>query len=164
MRRLRTSSLNQGELLYVCNYTIIPHMNESYELCYCQAARRSARFLSRLYDRHLLPAGINIQQLSILSAIKHNPGILIVDLAERMVMERTTLLRALKPLQKLGLVGSNPSGTGRSLALTVSRLGQKKVAEAHPLWVEAQREFEALFGADKASTLRKGMRQASALA
>ena len=132
--------------------------------CYCQAARRSARFLSRLYDRHLAPEGINIQQLSILSLVLRDPGMLIADLANQMVMERTTLLRALKPLQRAGLVVSAPSGTGRSLALKASRKGQRKAAHAVLLWREAQREFEALFGVAEARALRDAMRKAAALA
>ncbi|QAY95478.1 MarR family transcriptional regulator [Methylovirgula ligni] len=139
-------------------------MQEPLELCYCQAARRSARFLSRMYDRHLAPVGINIQQLSILGAITHNPGLLIADLADRMVMERTTLVRALKPLREAGLVMSGASGTSRSLALTVSRRGHKVVADAMPLWEAAQHEFETQFGSGNAATLRKEMQKASALA
>jgi DNA-binding MarR family transcriptional regulator len=68
-------------------------MKQPHERCYSHAARSSARFLSRLYDHHLAPAGINIQQLAILSMILHKAGILIADLAEQMVMERTTLVR-----------------------------------------------------------------------
>ncbi len=139
-------------------------MREALELCYCQAARRSARFLSRMYDRHLAPVGINIQQLSILGAIAHNPGLLTADLADRMVMERTTLVRALKPLREAGLVISERSDTGRSLTLTVSRRGYKVVAEAMPLWEAAQQEFETQFGSGNAATLRKEMQKASALA
>jgi DNA-binding MarR family transcriptional regulator len=139
-------------------------MSEPLELCYCQAARRSARFLSRLYDRHLAPAGINVQQLSILSTIENDPGLLIADLADRMVMERTTLVRALKPLQDAGLVVTKPSGTGRSLMLNVSRRGCKIIADAIPLWEVAQREFETLFGADRAIRLRKEMQKAAVLA
>lgn len=135
-----------------------------HDLCYCQAARRSARFLSRLYDRHLAPEGINIQQLSILSLVLRDPGILIADLADQMVMERTTLVRALKPLRKAGLLVSEPAGTGRSLALKASQKGQRKAASAVLLWREAQREFEALFGVAEATSLRAAMRKASALA
>ena len=136
----------------------LPH-----ELCYCHAARGSARFLSRLYDRHLASTGINIQQLTILSVILHAHGIRIVDLAEQMVMERTTLVRALKPLQEAGYVDSEPSGTRRSLVLRVSQLGLQKVLEASPLWINAQREVESLFGKERAKNLRKVLQEASTL-
>ena len=136
----------------------LPH-----ELCYCHAARGSARFLSRLYDRHLAPTGINIQQLTLLSMILHNPGVLIANLAEQMVMERTTLVRALRPLQEAGLVESEPSDTGRRLVLSVSQPGRQKIMEAFPLWNNAQREFESRFGAARTRSLRKALQEASSL-
>src|ERR1700761_2940653 len=119
-------------------------MRETHEFCYCQAARRNARFMSRLYDRHLAPAGLNVQQMSMLSIIEDHPGILIADLAAEMVMERTTLVRALKPLQQTEWVVAEPSGTGRSLALSISPSGKEKLREASPLWKQAQRDFEKL--------------------
>jgi DNA-binding MarR family transcriptional regulator len=120
--------------------------------------------LSRLYDRHLARAGVNIQQLTILSMIRHKPGVLIADLASQMLMERTTLLRALRPLQKAGFVESEPAGTGRSLALTVSQQGQQKMRDAFPLWQNAQAEVDRLFGIQKANNLRKALRDVSTLA
>jgi DNA-binding MarR family transcriptional regulator len=139
-------------------------MGDLLDLCYCQAARQSARFLTRLYDRHLAPVGVNIQQFSILGTVAKNPGILIADLADRMVMERTTLVRALKPLRESGLITSASSGVGRSLALSVTRHGFKVIVEGMPLWKEAQREFEELFGSSEAAVLRKEMQKASVVA
>jgi DNA-binding MarR family transcriptional regulator len=138
-------------------------MKQPHELCYCHAARGSARFLSRLYDRHLVSVGINIQQLTILSIIFHDPGILVADLADRMIMERTTLLRALKPLQSTHLLKTETPGIGRSLAFSVSQAGQEKLIEASPLWRNAQHEIETLLGKRKAKSLRKAMQDASAL-
>ncbi len=124
------------------------------EFCYCQASRRSARLLSRIYDRHLAPAGISISQFTILAILKRLPGLLVADLARQIVMERTTLVRALNPLREAGFVQSEATGVGRSLALSLSRRGADKIAEAMPLWIDAQREFEQLFGTARAETLR----------
>lgn len=114
--------------------------------------------MSRLYDRHLAPVGVNVQQFSILSAIYENPGISIADLAGQMVMERTTLVRALKPLQEAELVEREPSGVGRSLALRISARGEEKLLNADRLWHNAQREFEKVFGKDRAVRLREEMK------
>ncbi len=110
-------------LALLCNCTILCLMKEPLELCYSQAARRSARFLSRYMIAISLRQALTSQQLAILSVIEHNPGLLIADLAERMVMDRATLVRPLKPLQQTGLVVTDPSGSGRSLILAVSRRG-----------------------------------------
>lgn len=138
-------------------------MKPPYELCYCNAARGSARLLSRLYDRHLSPAGINIQQMTILSMVLFNPGILIAELAEQMIMERTTLVRALKPLQEAAYIETEPSGSGRALALTITPQGKRRVVTARPLWEEAQREIESKFGVRRASGLRAALKEATAI-
>lgn len=124
-------------------------------LCHCFANRRSGRALTRLYDRHLAPIRITISQFSILSLLEKNPKIRIVDLADLMIMERTTLVRALKPLQRLGYVVSEPAERGRALVFSASVDGIRKVAEAIPLWLAAQQEFEQTFGRDRASRLRQ---------
>ncbi len=133
-------------------------------LCYCQASRRSARYLTRTYDRHLAPAGISVSQYAILIALEREPDLLVAELAERMVMERTTLVRALQPLRQAGYVVSGQAGSGRSLALSLSSRGLKKVTEARPLWDAAQNEFEGSFGVRRAVKLRKEMLAASLLA
>jgi DNA-binding MarR family transcriptional regulator len=76
-------------------------------------------------------------------------------------MERTTLVRTLKPLQNAGFVVSGFSETGRSLTLTLSRQGIKKLVRARPLWDDAHRDFEALFGVAKAKNLRAALRVSS---
>jgi DNA-binding MarR family transcriptional regulator len=86
------------------------------------------------------------------------------ELAAEMVMERTTLVRALKPLQQADWVITEPSGSGRSLALSISKEGMTKLREANPLWREAQREFEKLYGKGEAAHLREELKKASALA
>jgi hypothetical protein len=60
--------------------------------------------------------------------------------------------------------GTEPAGTGRSLALTISPRGQQKMRDAFPLWQNAQGEVDRLFGIQKANSLRKALREVSTLA
>jgi hypothetical protein len=71
-------------------------------LCYALAARKSDRHLSRLYDSHLAPAGLSVSQFSILGLLKEHGRRKITELADMLIMERTSLVRALKPLQAPG--------------------------------------------------------------
>ncbi|QEE30559.1 winged helix-turn-helix transcriptional regulator [Terriglobus albidus] len=135
-----------------------------YELCYCHAAKGSARLLSRIYDRHLSSVGINIQQLTILSMILHNPGMLMANLADQMIMERTTLVRALKPLQEAGFIASELAGTGRTLSFGITRTGKEKVLAARPHWQAAQHEIETKVGVKQAEALRDAMHNAASSA
>lgn len=123
-------------------------------LCYALAARKSARHLSRLYDGHLAPAGLSVSQFSILRLLKAHGRLKITELAEMLIMERTTLVRALKPLQASGWVVAERSENGRAFDVTLSPSGLEKVAEAIPLWAEAQAAFEGEVGRDRAIRLR----------
>jgi DNA-binding MarR family transcriptional regulator len=125
------------------------------DLCHCLAARRSARFLTRLYDRHLAPSGLSISQFSILALVEVHPEISIATLADLMVMERTTLLRAIKPLREGGLLLCEARGTKALLALQLSAAGKEKMALVGPYWLAAQKEFEEQAGAERADTLRR---------
>src|SRR2546430_1961282 len=123
-------------------------------LCYALAARQNARHLSRLYDSHLAPAGLSVSQFSILSLLEAYDTLKITKLAEMLIMERTTLVRALKPLQAAGWVVAGKPESGRSFDVTLSRSGLEKVAEAVPLWKSAQAAFEQEVGQDRAVRIR----------
>jgi DNA-binding MarR family transcriptional regulator len=86
-------------------------------------------------------------------------------LAEQMSMDRTTLLRAVKPLQRDGLVtcrrNSDGQGDPRSLALNISSSGSRRLKHALNLWVVAQRKLEAAIGAARAARLRDDLRALS---
>jgi len=123
-------------------------------LCYALAARQNARHLSRLYDSHLAPAGLSVSQFSILALLEAYDTLKITKLAEMLIMERTTLVRALKPLQTAGWVVAGKPESGRSFDVTLSRSGLEKVAEAVPLWKSAQAAFEQEVGQDRAVRIR----------
>ncbi len=89
-------------------------------LCYALAARQNARHLSRLYDNHLAPAGLSVSQFSILSLLESYESLKITELAHMLSMERTTLVRALKPLQAAGWVLADRADSGRSFDVGLS--------------------------------------------
>jgi DNA-binding MarR family transcriptional regulator len=123
-------------------------------LCYALAARQNARQLSRLYDNHLAPAGLSVSQFSILSLLHAHGSLKITELARMLSMERTTVVRALKPMQVAGWVVAGRADSGRSFDVALSRSGLTKVAEAVPLWKNAQTVFEGEVGRDRAVRIR----------
>ena len=72
--------------------------------CTCFAVRRTARALTQMYDAALAPAGIRSTQYAILAAIGEKTDISVHDLANAMVMDRTTMGRNLRLLERDGLV------------------------------------------------------------
>jgi DNA-binding MarR family transcriptional regulator len=124
--------------------------------CHCFAARKLARHVTRLYERHLAPAGITSTQFSILALLHQSPGMTASTLAEATVMDRTTMLRAMKPLLRDGLaVSAARPEDARRHGFTITPAGARRLAEAAPLWAAAQQAYEAEIGPGHARRLRR---------
>jgi len=125
--------------------------------CNCLALRQAARHLTQVYDRHLVQEGLRSTQYSILSVLGRLGAQPIGRLADIMVVERTALGRALRPLErdKLVAVGAGPDARTRSVSLTAK--GAARLKSAAVRWRRAQNEFEAAFGADAALALRSSL-------
>jgi DNA-binding MarR family transcriptional regulator len=128
------------------------------EACNCFAARQAARHLTKLYERHLAGAELTSAQFSILVAVDEAGEMTMTELAAALVMDRTTLLRAIKPLQRDELMVSRPSTDDvRRLVFSLSATGVRRLKKAMPLWLAAQQEFETAVGAAEAARLRRDL-------
>lgn len=125
--------------------------------CNCAAIRQAARRVTRLYDQALAPAGLRITQYPILSWLSAVGPMTMNVLAGRMVMDRATLGHNLRPLEAQGLVTMRRGEDRRSRIVALTETGARRLAEARPAWREAQKTFEAAFGADDAAALRTTM-------
>jgi len=126
--------------------------------CNCFAIRQAARHVTKLYERHLAEAQLTSAQFSILGVLGEGGPMTMADLASVLVMDRTTLLRAMKPLQREELLKSTSSSADpRQLVFSLSAEGVRKLKEAKPLWNRAQEEFEAEVGAREAARLRRSL-------
>lgn len=124
--------------------------------CNCLAVRQAARSISALYDRHLAPTGLSSSQFSILAAIHGQAGIPVQELADVLVMDRTSMVRALQPLTRDGYVVQQPDPAyPRKLLLSLTAEGRGIYRRAYQHWQSAQVEFEAGVGAPEAATLRQ---------
>jgi DNA-binding MarR family transcriptional regulator len=126
------------------------------ELCNCFAVRQAARQLTRLYERHLSGAELTSAQFSILIVLEDAGEMTMSELAKEMIMDRTTLLRALKPLQEAALVVSQRSMEDpRRLIFSLSAGGLRRLKKGFALWSNAQQEFEAAVGPGEAARMRR---------
>jgi DNA-binding MarR family transcriptional regulator len=124
----------------------------------CFALRQASRHISKLYERHLSEAGITPTQFSILRTLGCCPSLTMANLAKAMVMDRTTLVRALKPLLQRGLVVAPSEGQSHHrLRVVLTRRGLTKLDEAAAHWATAQARFERSFGKQQAAYLRNGL-------
>jgi DNA-binding MarR family transcriptional regulator len=103
--------------------------------CHCAATRQMARHVSKIYERHLGPSGVTGTQLAILNFLARRSAMTMAEMSELMQMDRTTLLRAAKPLREKACVNADPQkGERRRHVLTLSTAGRAKIEEAVPLW------------------------------
>ncbi|MFZ0499800.1 MAG: MarR family transcriptional regulator [Steroidobacteraceae bacterium] len=127
-------------------------------LCNCFAVRQAARQVTRQYERHFALAQLTSAQFSILVALSEEGRMTMLELAKVLVMDRTTLLRAMKPLQREEFLKSAPSDADpRQLMFSLSQAGERKLKQALPLWAKAQEEFESGMGSREAARLRTAL-------
>ena len=114
--------------------------------------------MARFYDACLAEIGLGATQYGMLFYLSRQGAVSVNELAEAMVMDRTTVAHSVKPLERDGLVvvKVNPSDR-RERLITLTKSGAKRVGEGYPLWQKAQRGFEAKFGAEKALKMRQTM-------
>jgi DNA-binding MarR family transcriptional regulator len=130
------------------------------EVCHCMAVRQAARWISQLYDQQLAGCGLTSTQYAVLSHLQRAGPASVAQVAETMVMDRTTLTRNVAPLERDGLVKTTGAeGDRRRKVLTVTPAGTQRLAAARPLWRKAQAAFERHFGADQAAAMRTLLRQ-----
>jgi DNA-binding MarR family transcriptional regulator len=130
------------------------------EICNCGALRQAARRVTRLYDDALAPAGLGVNQFSILAQLNLVGPTTIQDLARLLVTDRSTLGHLLRPLEKRGLVTLEVSDQDRrSRVIALTQAGKATVAKARPRWAAAQRRFESTFGKEAALELRTVLKE-----
>ena len=122
----------------------------------CFAIRQAARFVTQLYDRHLGNVGLKTTQFSVMVHLRYRKWMTMKELADSMVMERTTLVRAIQPLQRDGLVFTEASRSNRRvLTVMLTTAGEERLKAAREHWYAAQNEFEQRFGSQRAANLRE---------
>lgn len=111
--------------------------------------RMAARNVTRVYDKAMKQVGLRVTQFSLLAAIQNQVPASIKGLAENLAMERTTLLRNLKLLEKEGLVEMGPEGYRRAKAMRLTAAGEAKLKKAFPIWRQAQEEVVKELGLEE---------------
>jgi DNA-binding MarR family transcriptional regulator len=123
------------------------------QACNCLALRQAARFVTQLYERHLAPVGVTAAQFAIMANLSHRPEQRMSELADTLVMDRTTLLRAPSRCSATGWLPRPRPRTMRVRMHDLTAAGRHTCARAKIAWQAAQDEFEAQF-AVRAKALR----------
>jgi DNA-binding MarR family transcriptional regulator len=126
--------------------------------CMCFHIRKSARAITQLYEDALRPTGLRATQFTLLVATRVMGTATISDLAKGLVMDRTTLTRNLKPLDKQGFIRILPGKEDRrEREVTLTLGGQEILSEALPLWKTVQENVIEALGQGRVTRLLKDL-------
>ena len=140
----------------------IDFLAEGAALCVAYNLRKATRAVSQLYDRALKPSNLRVTQFSLLVELAVAGLITVSELASKMVMDRTTLARNLKPLEKRGLVATVPGQDRRTRVASLTKQGVEVLMEAFPLWVGAQAEVLGELDEEEWQNLRLALSKVAA--
>ncbi len=111
---------------------------EPFEHCLNLELRKANRVLSQIYDSFLAPSGLKTSQFSILRAIKFLKNTTNSELQDTLVLDQTSLSRALKPLIRDGYIDVRVGVDRRQKQLLLTVKGRTLYADAEKLWLDAQ--------------------------
>lgn len=116
--------------------------------CNCLNIRRASQALTEVYDEFLAPSNIKIGQFSLLKHIKQLEPVSVSYLALIIRLDRTTLVRNLKPLEQSGFVEDISAQGTRNRQLKLTAKGVEKYKHAEELWEKAQNFLGEYLGKD----------------
>lgn len=128
------------------------------DTCLCLHAQRAARALARRFDEALRPLALTNGQFSLLMSLNRPEPATMGSMASLLVMDRTTLTAALKPLQRRQLitVAVDPADRrGRLIRLTPA--GRALLARALPVWRRTHAEIDAVLANADPDRLRRDL-------
>ena len=108
------------------------------ENCVCFNLRWVTRAVTQFYDAEMRRHGIRPTQGTILTSLNARKNWNMAELSDWLGMERTTLVRNLRPLQRDGFVQAIGGGRGNRVELAITAKGRKQIEKLAPAWKSAQ--------------------------
>lgn len=121
--------------------------------CHCINLRRAANAVSQYYDRIMQPAGLTVNQYSILSSIHKIEPCSVTDLAEKTRLDRTTLVRNLKPMFAAEWIMDEANPGNRRNRLRITEKGLERIQAGKQCWQTAQDSLQQRIGGENLAAL-----------
>ena len=130
-------------------------MSKSIETCYAHYLRRADRVMTQFYNDHFAAVGLKGTQFPILRATHYMGTTTAAQLQKHLVMDQTTLSRALQPLIRDGYIQVADGTTKREKALSLTDKGEALFQEALVHWHQAQKKIEEHLGPELCEQLEQ---------
>jgi DNA-binding MarR family transcriptional regulator len=124
--------------------------------CPALRVRAASRMLARVYDDALRDIGLEMSQVPVLAAvaISGERGLKVTEVARALVMDRTSVTRAIRPLENTGLlrVARSPDDA-RSKIIVLTRAGERTLRDAYPRWKRTTQRIREVLGTTRIDAL-----------
>jgi DNA-binding MarR family transcriptional regulator len=117
-------------------------------VCFCANARRAAHALTARYDAALAPHGMKVTQFSLLHAVARREAPNLTALAAGTGLDRSTLGRNLRVLERMGFVALSAGDDLRDRRVALTEAGRARLREATRTWKGVQASLRAALGGD----------------
>jgi DNA-binding MarR family transcriptional regulator len=115
--------------------------------------------VSKIYEAGFAPLNLTATQFSILVAVHLGGPFPLSRLAERLVLDRTTLYRAVKPLVRRRCLQILPGRTERERTAALTEGGRRLLSDALLVWETVQKQLVDTLGSRAWTALTTGLRQ-----
>lgn len=132
-------------------------------ICNCINLRRASQAITQFYDELLRPSGLKVTQYSLLRHLQYFGALSMGELSQATRLERTTLVRNLKVLEKMGLICITASQAPQANQVCITDRGSEALETALPYWEQAQERTKDLFTADEFLVFRRALRKIESL-
>ena len=121
--------------------------------CACANLRRSARAVTRMYNRELRSSGLELTQFTLLMALNLTGETSQGNLGKLLALDTTSLTRMLKILTNRAWIGMKTGDDRREKLLSLTPAGRQKLEQCRPLWERAQKRLQKGLGEPRWSQL-----------
>jgi DNA-binding MarR family transcriptional regulator len=132
------------------------------ENCVCFNLRWVSRAITQFFVAELGQHGLLPTQTPILAALAARPEANMAELSDWLGMDRTTLVRNLRPLERDGLVKLNGKGRGNKVSLALTPKGRSALARFLPDWRAAQQAVIKTLGEQRWAAILSDLERATA--
>jgi DNA-binding MarR family transcriptional regulator len=131
--------------------------------CMCFELRKTSRYVINFYDTALKDSDLKSNQFSILASVAYLESPNFKTLAEFVGIDQSTLARNIVTVEKQKLVNVKGGKNRREKLITLSKKGEKKLADSFPLWKKAQSGLVRKYGPERWKNTQKDLNSVAAL-
>ena len=131
------------------------------ENCVCFNLRWVSRAITQFFDSELNAHALLPEHTPILAALAARPEATVAELSDWLGMDRTTLVRNLRPLEREGLVKVTAKCRGNKVALVITAQGKSRLAKFTPTWRAVQRKVVNTLGAKRWTAILADLEKAA---